>query len=104
MSEILRLLQLLCPKNNELPSTINHLRKFFSTFKSSKHKTLSCPNCGDKVLDKYQNWECVTKGSANGDSDVLIQLDIPLQLKTIFSRKYNLLFCIVWIKFFTALE
>ena len=104
MSEILRLLQLLCPKNNKLPSTIHHLRKFYSTFESSKRKTLFCPNCSDQVLDKCKKLECLRKGSANSDPYVLIQLDIPLQLKTILSRKYNLLFCIVLTKFFRALE
>ena len=80
---ILKLLQLLCPSNNKLPTSVYLLRKFFLQFQSHKTKLLYCSNCHQEVEEKCEKPEC----NESTEADVLIHLDITKQLKTILYRK-----------------
>lgn len=85
VSEILELLQLLCPANNKLPSSVYHLRKFFSRFQSLKEKTEYCPYCQEKYVGRScSNVQCSYTVS---EPDVFIQMDVEKQIRTIFNRK-----------------
>ena len=74
VGEILKLLKLLCPENNKLPSSVHSLRNFFSNFQSQRHKSEYCSNC-QKKLDNSScsNMQC---SQHTGEPNVLIQMDI----------------------------
>ena len=85
VGEILKLLKLLCPENNKLPSSVHSLTNFFSKFQSQRHKSEYCSNC-QKKLDNSScsNMQC---SQHTGEPNVL-QMDIKPQLQNILTRKF----------------
>ena len=88
--ELLKLLQFICPQNNRLPTSVYLLRKFFCQWKSHKKKTVFCSNCHEQVIsEKCCNSDCLKPG--NSEPDILIEMDLKKQFKTILSSKFKIL-------------
>ena len=87
ISELLTLLQLLCPSNNKLPKSIYTLRKFFEKFSAEKEIKEYCPSCHNQVNEKCANPACA---HINEEPDCYIKVDMKNQMKTILSRKFKM--------------
>ena len=97
IDELLKLLKMICPQNNKLPSSVYILRKFFSQFESLKKKTIFCSNCHEIIDGKCCNTDCVKR---NGEPDVLIHLNLPKQFRTILSRKSTKTVLVIYMFFY----
>lgn len=84
MSELLKLLQLLCPVDNKLPKTVYVFRKFFERFSADKEVKQFCPSCHEEINGKYQNTNCL-----NEEPDSYICVDMKRQMHTILSCKLS---------------
>ena len=74
IENLLKLLHLLCPTSNHLPSSLYKLKKFFQTFTSSYKKRCICAEC-DRVLKKGE--------SCHGKNGYLIHVPVEKALKTV---------------------
>ena len=74
IENLLKLLHLLCPTSNHLPSSLYKLKKFFQTFTSSYKKRCICAEC-DHVLKKGE--------SCHGKNGYLIHVPVEKALKTV---------------------
>ena len=80
-----KLLHLLCPASNHLPSSLYKLKSFFQNFTSSYKKSRVCAEC-ERVLN--------TGESCHERNGYMIQVPVEKALKTIvesellYSRKY----------------
>ena len=74
IENLLKLLHLLCPASNHLPSTLYKLKKFFQNFTSSYKKSRVCAEC-ERVLN--------TGESCHEKNGYMIQVPVEKALKTI---------------------
>lgn len=83
IGQLLQLLQLLCPKDNNLPTTLYRFRSFFKKFASKHVHTQVCGKCELQV----QQCQC-----AEGDEKLgrLVTVSILKPLRTILSSKFGL--------------
>ena len=75
---LLKLLHLLCPASNHLPSSLNKLKIFFQNFTSNYEKRCMCEEC-KHTLNK--------KESCHGKDGCLSQVPVEKALKTIVQSK-----------------
>ncbi len=78
MENLLKLLQLLCPISNHIPSSLYKLRKFFNDFSSNYQKKQMCAEC-EKTIDQGE--------SCHGKDGYLVQVPVEKALKSIIKRK-----------------
>ena len=84
VSELLTLLQLLCPPESRLPKSVYKFRKFFEKFGAKKQIKQFCPHCHGEVI----NGICHETGCLFAELDCYVRNDIKKQLCTILSRKF----------------
>ena len=82
IGQLLQLLQLVCPNNNNLPTSFYHFRSFFKKFASQHQQTKVCGEC---ELPSQQ-CQCTEENKKLGH---LVSLSILKPLRTILSSKLH---------------
>jgi hypothetical protein len=84
IGDLLSLLNLLCPKPNNIPSSFFKFKKFFQQFSSSYTRTNYCVDCEAELEgDSCVNEDCTGTGGLGH----LIQIPIKKSLQAIISSK-----------------
>ena len=92
LEDLLRLLQLHCPKPNNVPNSLYHFKKFFGESRYQIKYHYYCGKCLQSVTSSDTtcvNSACKINLKEIGAKCSFIEVPIESQLATLFARKYN---------------